>query len=318
MDETAFKRKNYDSQDSAQGGFFPMKEKGFYEASRKFSDKMNLQAPQSVKRKIVTMHPFLPNKQGASQALKICSHIAVTVVCLLCTFMLNMSPVYAQSTENTSTDKDLIRVFTARNYSYSACNHEMDMDVPNLSDPRCSEAAGQINKEVDAWTARLAEQFYSQLEADGDKGHGAVFVDYEVLMSTKNWFTLKLTVSTVTGSSNQYYKIYNINRSTGKIVTFSDLFCTSEFGRVIKQNILKQMKERTEKNSNLVYFTEPEASWEISHTQNFYFNENGELVIPFDKYAVAPGSMGNPEFTISKETLSCILRPEYKDMTDTR
>ncbi len=295
-----------------------MKEKGFDEASHKFSDEKNTQPPQSVKRKIVPIRSVLPSKKGTSQAFGIWSHVAVTVACLLCALVLvmpNISPVYAQDTGDIPADRDLIRVFTVRNYSYSDPNHEMDIDVPNILDPRYSEAANQINKDVDAFTAKLAEQFYNELEAVGDKGHGAIFVDYEVPMCRENWFTLKLTVNSVTGSSNSYYKIYNIDRNTGKIVTFSDLFCTSDFGKVIKQDIMKQMKERTEENNTLIYFTDKENMWEISDKQNFYFNENGELVIPFDKYEVAPGFMGNPEFTINKGTLNCILKPEYQNIT---
>ncbi len=295
-----------------------MKEKGFDEASRKFSDEKNIQPPQSVKRKMMSIRSVLPGKKGTSRALGIWSHVAVTVACLLYVFVLvmpNISPVYAQCTGDTPVHRNWIRVFTVRNYSYSDPNHEMDIAVPNISAPGYSEAADQINKDVDEFTAKLAEQFYNELEAVGDKGYGAIFVDYEVLMYRENWFTLKLIVNSVTGSSNSYYKIYNIDRNTGKIVTFSDLFCTSDFGKVIKQDIMEQMKERTEENNTLIYFTDKEDMWEISDKQNFYFNENGELVIPFDKYEVAPGSMGNPEFTISKGTLNCILKPEYQSIT---
>lgn len=45
---------------------------------------------------------------------------------------------------------------------------------------------------------------------------------------------------------------------------------------------------------------------------NFYRNKDGNLVIVFDKYEVAPGSMGTPEFVIKKEDISNILKPEYR------
>ena len=34
---------------------------------------------------------------------------------------------------------------------------------------------------------------------------------------------------------------------------------------------------------------------------NFYFDADGNLVLVFEKYEVAPGYMGTPEFTIPKE-----------------
>ena len=36
----------------------------------------------------------------------------------------------------------------------------------------------------------------------------------------------------------------------------------------------------------------------ISEDQLFYLNENGEPVVVFEKYAIAPGYMGMPEFTV--------------------
>lgn len=40
--------------------------------------------------------------------------------------------------------------------------------------------------------------------------------------------------------------------------------------------------------------------------------KDGNIVIVFDKYEVAPGSMGTPEFVIEKGSISDILKPEYR------
>ena len=45
---------------------------------------------------------------------------------------------------------------------------------------------------------------------------------------------------------------------------------------------------------------------------NFYRNKDGNLVIVFDKYEVAPGSMGTPEFVINKDAISDILKQEHR------
>ncbi|MDD6333654.1 MAG: RsiV family protein, partial [Clostridia bacterium] len=39
----------------------------------------------------------------------------------------------------------------------------------------------------------------------------------------------------------------------------------------------------------------------IDSEQNFYFADNGNIVIVFEKYEVAPGYMGSCEFEIPKE-----------------
>ncbi|MBR7132114.1 MAG: DUF3298 domain-containing protein, partial [Clostridia bacterium] len=47
---------------------------------------------------------------------------------------------------------------------------------------------------------------------------------------------------------------------------------------------------------------------------NFYWNENGDLVIIFDEYEVGPGSMGTPEFVIDRDVIKDILKSEFKDI----
>jgi len=45
----------------------------------------------------------------------------------------------------------------------------------------------------------------------------------------------------------------------------------------------------------------------ISEEQNFYINDKGKLVIVFDEYEVAPGSMGCVEFVIPTSVIEAIL-----------
>ena len=77
------------------------------------------------------------------------------------------------------------------------------------------------------------------------------------------------------------------------------------------------MLEAMEKDSDLKYWVQDSTfgndivSKRAEH--NFYWNENGDLVIPFDKYEVAPGYMGTPEFTIEKNVIANFLLPEFAD-----
>ena len=38
------------------------------------------------------------------------------------------------------------------------------------------------------------------------------------------------------------------------------------------------------------------------------------MVIPFDKYEVAPGCMGTPEFTVKSEVFENFLKPEFAEL----
>ena len=48
----------------------------------------------------------------------------------------------------------------------------------------------------------------------------------------------------------------------------------------------------------------------IKEDQNFYLNEDGQIVICFDEYEVAPGYMGLVQFTIDNSVVSDILKTD--------
>ena len=60
----------------------------------------------------------------------------------------------------------------------------------------------------------------------------------------------------------------------------------------------------------LLYTSWPEEDCfkAIDADQNFYIDKDGKLVILFEEYEVAPGSIGAPQFTVEPEVLQSILR----------
>ena len=76
------------------------------------------------------------------------------------------------------------------------------------------------------------------------------------------------------------------------------------------------MISRMENDENETYWVYDEIEeWNfkiIEDNQEFYFSEEGNIVIVFDKYEVAPGYMGAPEFEISKDVYKELLKEEYK------
>lgn len=72
------------------------------------------------------------------------------------------------------------------------------------------------------------------------------------------------------------------------------------------------MIENNKKDNDKVYWIEEIdtrlSSFEKIHpNQSFYIDKNSNLVISFDEYKVAPGSMGVVEFLIPTELLSDAL-----------
>ncbi len=256
-------------------------------------------------------------KSGRRYCLKI-RKVSAAFCCMavLGLTVFNSDAVHAECVESCRKET-LIHVSTGQTYAYCDDRYEMNIDVPELYDAGASRAVKQVNREIDTFTAELAEQFYDEMEAADNKGYGALYAAYEVLTNTEKWFSIKLSVSSVKASSDSYYVIYHIDRTKDEIVKFSDLFRTEDAYKTIKKTILKQMKRRMKENRELVYFTGKDAAlWSITGDQNFYFNTDGGLVILFNQSQVAPGFMGTPEFTIEDGVSNQLLKSEYLKSTN--
>lgn len=273
--------------------------------------------PASVKNNIEKALASLPEHENKKNYIhRLPRFVAVAACFIFVTLILlpNVSSVYAQALEKVPVIGDIVRVVTIRNYFYSDTHHEMNIDVPKIEGEN-NKAANYINQDVNKLTKTLVDQFYKDLESTGNSSYGSVHVDYETIMNTKRWFTLKISVTETAASSNSYFKYYHIDKSSGKIVKLGDLFHTDSFSDIIGMEIKKQMKQQMATDKSVKYWiNDSEIGEEFSSVgshQNFYWNKNEDLVIVFDKYEVSPGSMGTPEFVIKKELLKDIMKSEF-------
>ena len=276
--------------------------------------------PDSVKNRIEQTLVDLPEKKPVKKQIRILPRIAASAACFvfIILFLLpNVSVTYAQALEQLPVIGDLVRVVTIRNYYYDDNHWKMDINIPQI-ESEDSKSVDYINKDVSELTTALINRFYEDLEINGNKGYGSLNVDYEVVTNTDSWFTLKLTVCQTAASSNTYFKFYHIDKNQGKIVELGDLFNTDKFSDSLVAEIKKQMQEQMANDENISYWINTSGIGEefasVSADHNFYWNENGDLVIIFDKYEVGPGSMGTPEFVIDKGVIRDILKSELKDV----
>lgn len=286
---------------------------------RKVSEE-SVDIPESVQQKIEETIAGLPEKSAKHKKVRVFPRIAAAAACFLFVIIFalpNMSVVYAKALEKIPVIGEIVRVVTIRNYTYSDAMHEMNIDVPKV-EKEDGEEFDPINEAVKDLTDTLVQRFYEELKTVGDKGHGGIYVYYETVTNTADWFTLKLQVLETAGSSNNYYKYYHVNRQTSQIVCLGDLFEDEKCYAIMKAEIEKQMKAAMAEDSSLIYWTSDSVMGEncltITGEHNFYWNEEGDLVIPFDKYEVSPGYMGTPEFVIDKDIIKDSMKKEYYEI----
>ncbi|HCQ73804.1 MAG TPA: hypothetical protein DIT84_03270 [Clostridiales bacterium] len=284
---------------------------------KKFAKEEDFKVPESVSKVVDDTLASLPDNSNCRRR-RVVKQILSAAACLLLLFLVvlpNCSPAYAQALENIPVISSIIEVVTVRNYKYSDDNHTLDINVPHVTGQN-SDAENYINKDIDEMTKLLSDRFYRELEADEGKGHGSVHVDYEVVTNTDKWFTLRLRVCEAYGSGNTYYKYYHIDKIKGCIVDLSDLAIDDSFYSKLKAEVQRQMKVEMSEDKNIEYWLEDDPFGvfylEPGENSNFYWNDDGDLVIVFNKYDAAPGFMGTPEFTVKKSVLGDSLVPEYR------
>lgn len=276
------------------------------------------EVPSSVKERVRSTLSKLPDTQYSVRKLRIFPKIAATAAAFVFVTLVllpNISSVYAGALGKIPVIGGIVDVVTIRNYAYSDDNHEMNINVPKIQG-EADPATYYINKSVDELTEILYDRFNEELKEIGDEGHSSVYVDYAVVTNTDKWFTLKIEVFEAAGSSNTYYEYYHIDKLNGKIVCLGDIAKSDKLYSALENEIRTQMRREMQNDENLIYWVEDSPFGEdiikLSSAHNFYWSIDGDIVIPFDKYEVAPGYMGTPEFTVSRELILEYLKEEYK------
>lgn len=221
---------------------------------------------------------------------------------------------------------DVIKAVTIREYNYDSERFQAEIKEVQLEidksgedgseNPAMEQSVETINEDIDEMTNRLIERFEEQAAAG--ESYGGIYLDHEVVTDTDTWFTLKLDVAEVAGSGVQYQYYYHIDKTTGNIASLKDVFKDgADYVTPVSENIIKQMREEMAEDDMKYYWVDEDevVDWnfkEIKEDQNFYFNEQGQLVICFDEYEVAPGYMGLVEFAIEDEVIEDILREEFR------
>ena len=215
----------------------------------------------------------------------------------------------------------LFQVVTFRDYQYQDERQEANVDVPEVrvySDvdspetvSNAQKSSEEINAEIQELTDEWMEKFQKNMKK---KGYQNTKIDSEVVSTTQDYFTLKLTCTQTEASSYEEDHFYTINLNTGKRMALYDMFQKgSDFVTPISKNIKQQMREQMDADENVKYWLDdediPDENFkEIAKDQAFYVDENGEIVICFAEGDVAPMYMGTVEFTIPQNVTVDIMK----------
>lgn len=261
---------------------------------------------------------------GKVRRFRIPAAVAAAVVVLV--ILPNTGADIAYAMGNIPVVGRLFQAVTFRDYQYESERFNANVEVPQIvvddvekpdqepaeNSQKLQETIEQVNFDIDEVTNQLIEEFKESAELG--ESYGGLEIHHETVTDNDRYFTLKISIYQAAGSGTESYKIYTIDKQSGQQVHLADLFrADSNYNELLSENIRDQMRTLMAEDEMNMYWVDntdmPELNWEgLKEDQNFYFDENNNIVIVFDEYEVAPGYMGAQEFTVDRTVFEKLLK----------
>ena len=272
----------------------------------------NLHADKAFRERIEkTMKKEINRKKNIKRIASAAACMAVFTV------GLNVSPSFAYAMSSIPVVNSVVKVLTLNKYEVKTDNYQAEIVTPKVEGLLDKDLENKLNEEfknnADAVKAAF-EQSVNELKAEygEDDFHEGVEFNYEVKTDNDNILAIDVYTYSVAGSSSTVHDFYNINKKTGEFITFKSLFKEgTDYITPISDYIKKECKRMNEEEGGMFFLAEDgeiDGFDKISENQKFYINNDGKIVICFDKYEIAAGAQGSPEFVLPDEVVNDILK----------
>ena len=242
---------------------------------------------------------------------KTCTSAAAVLAIVL--ILPNTSQTAAAAMQQIPLLGNLFKLTTVREYQVDEERNMANVKVPQVevqdstdgntdadTAAQAKKSADAINFDIEEETNKLIDEFKESMK--NEEGYQDIYIDSKVLTDNDRLFSLELILYQGAGSGYEQHKHYTVDKLTGKELTLKDL-CGNDYVDTISEEVKKQMKEQMAADESVKYWLDdpdvPEWNFDkIAEDQDFYVDAEGHVVICFNEYDVAPGSMGCVEFTM--------------------
>lgn len=237
---------------------------------------------------------------------------AAAVLAVAVTIGVNTSPVFAEEVKAIPVIGSIVRLFTAESRQAQEDGVGITIEVPGLEAIR--EDTGHLAEAVSQEIKARCDD-YAEAALNRAKEYKKAFLDTggteeqwkEHDIQIRVWYELKSESDryvsfAVTGTENwisaySEYHYYNLDLDNLSELSLEDLL-GPDYIETVNECVRDGIKER-EQNSGDTFFTQEQGGFQtITDKTPFYINEKGNPVVVFEKYEIAPGAMGRPEFEI--------------------
>ncbi len=225
------------------------------------------------------------------------------------TMMLNLSPVFAARMQDLPVVGDFFRVLTFRHIETQEERTYINAQIPAITSTGNEEMEKRLNDEIytiitdqiEECKIRAEENWTAYLETGGDPAEERTFdfySDYDVMYDSDNILSFVIHIEEASASVEHLNYYYNLDLSTGEALSLKEI-AGDDYIEKINQSVRDQIAQREQEDPDNLYFHEDWGAFQtIQEDQNFYINQDAQLVIVFERYDIAPGYMGEQEFVM--------------------
>jgi hypothetical protein len=223
--------------------------------------------------------------------------IAASILLLITT--VNISPAAASTLSDIPFLNKIIKVVTIAEWKETKETSQLDLKTPKVSGLENDALSQTLNQKY----VQESKDLYAKFQQETADTQGNYSLDSGYIVKTDDNLLLSLgryiTETKASAEETIHYDI--IDKQNELLITLPSLFKDDSYIHSISEYILKEMKQQINAE-DVSYFikneNDPDGFEKIDKYQNFYINQQHQLVICFNEYEIAPGYMGTIEFPI--------------------
>lgn len=215
---------------------------------------------------------------------------------------INLSPRVSSALSEIPLLAPLVRVVSIKHWQFDRDTFHADIETPSIEGLQDLALQEALNEKYVRENKVLFDDFMASVEALKDEGgHLGVDSGYFIVNDDDVLLTIGRYVVNTVGSSSTVITYDTVDKVNSVLITLPSLFKDDAYIDHISTYLKDYMRAHMARDENAYYWVDDpiiDGFEAISPNQTFYITPKRELVISFDKYEIAPGSMGVLEFTI--------------------
>lgn len=239
--------------------------------------------------------------------------IRLTIASSFCLYVLclNLIPAFANTMMKLPVIGEISKVLCVKEYNEVSETKDIRIKVPKITNTGNTKLEKRINQEIENRIDQIVKDTRNDAEAI-EKEYLNIFresksftpanvnIDYKVYFQSNETLSFVINKTVILANNHTEKIVYNLNLESGQDLTLHSLL-GDDYKNIVNTQINRQIEERIKTDKNAYFYDNANKFKSISEQQKFYINTNGQIVIIFEKYEIAPGYMGTLEFTLDNK-----------------